>query len=196
VGPYESSAFANIVAEFILQFIASYYVGSTVKFAASHGYYKNMVVGADTEMVIGAQLMYGAAIFWLLSFILLTLWFIPTLCTLLLYYRGRFSNSKAVGPSRTALTPIGVASFFTAWIASWLFWAGYVHLAGDLYVHRSLSLHAKCLSFLDTAPQKSLPKELFGLYSLSLVYSLALEHRIKNKFVIIVELCRGQFCYS
>jgi hypothetical protein len=113
--PYISAFMSSFIAELVLQIIALYIMGRTVHFAASQGYY---VVTSSAYQTIphGAHLMYGGALFYLIGGGVLLL--------------GCFDLLKSHSGSLDWV----LASLPYTWLASWLFWAGFVKLAGPLYV--------------------------------------------------------------
>jgi hypothetical protein len=120
-GPWVSAASQAAIAEIILQLIAMYYAGRIVHFASTHGYYK---LHADYGFQHGgaARMMYGGALFYLITIVYNT----PIIIGM--GTRSSRGNSRAQG----FITSFAVASSFTSWVGSWLFWAGYVRLAGNL----------------------------------------------------------------
>lgn len=108
---YIRSAKAAVAAEALLQILSSYYMGKTVHFAAKNGYYRH--IGAAPQ---DARVMYAAALLSLVSlfFTLISLVFILNR-----------SHQKTTFP---VLVIIGC----TSWLGSWMFWGGFVSLAGPL----------------------------------------------------------------
>jgi hypothetical protein len=129
---YDSSARQGLIAEVILQIIATYYVGRTVHFASTHGYYKPH---ADYQFQHGgaARMMYGGALFYLLA---IAFNFYNVVATNTWRKPDRKVTNYGAGGSASVeqLTMLAYVIWtgFTTWIGSWLFWAGYVRLAGDL----------------------------------------------------------------
>ncbi|KAI9769095.1 MAG: hypothetical protein M1840_004446 [Geoglossum simile] len=110
----------TVIAEIILQLVAIWYMGGTVRFALKHGYYK---LHANFGLQHGgaARMMYGGALFYLVTMI-------SNIPFLYFFVLRNFSRENL---------ELFVAGFITlscttSWIGSWLFWAGYVRLAGDL----------------------------------------------------------------
>ena len=115
-GPYEDSAKGAVFAEVFLLLVSTYYTGMTAHFATSRGYYiTGRLEGPDAH---DARIMYSGA---LMSLVLL-LFAILYLVFLLL--------PRSVHERQLGTFIWGVMT--TSWLASWLFWAGYVRLAGDL----------------------------------------------------------------
>jgi hypothetical protein len=110
-----------VIAEIILQFIALYYAGQTVHFATTHGYYK---LHANYSFQHGgaARMMYGGALLYLITIINN----IYLLIGLVMFF------ARIGGRLRASLVGFAILSCATSWVGSWLFWAGYVRLAGDL----------------------------------------------------------------
>lgn len=113
-GWYEASAKGSIFAEIFLLLIASYYNGITVHFAATRGYYiAGKLQGPHAH---DARIMYVGALMSLI-FLLFTIVYLFLLLT-----------PCVTSENIVVVLSIGV----TTWLASWLFWGGYVHLAKDL----------------------------------------------------------------
>jgi hypothetical protein len=117
------------MAEIVLELLTSYTMSRTAHFAATRGF---LIIGRLTGPVgKPVQLMYSASLFWMVP------GGFAIFCTVisldgLLY-------DKSVGSTETVdLTPIGLLLIFMIpilvfnWLASWLFWTGFVKLAGDL----------------------------------------------------------------
>lgn len=119
---YVKSAKFAVAAEMVLQIISSYYMKRTAHLAAKNGCYSHPGSAPPDARIMDA----GA----LLS--LVSLFF--TLLSLLgiLFADPRFDYSFIV------VTPIGC----TSWLASWLFWGGFVHL-----VRNEQGLHHPKISY-------------------------------------------------
>ncbi|KAI9766854.1 MAG: hypothetical protein M1839_004759 [Geoglossum umbratile] len=115
-------ALSQFIAEIVLQLITAYTMGTTVAFAARHGYY---ILGNLTQEGQRAHMMYSAALYWLCGqSVLLVVGIAATVCSL--RYTGDYSKRMHV-----IMTYVGVAMLPLSWMATWLFWAGYVRLAGN-----------------------------------------------------------------
>ena len=117
---------SQFIAEFILQLIALYIMGRTAHFAAGRGYY---LVHTDLYRSLppGAHMMYSGALYYLIigSFS----WLLAI--GLISGAAGRFDieNPKV----ETAYVMFAITlSLTSVWLASWIFWAGFVRLAGQL----------------------------------------------------------------
>ena len=113
-GMYESAAKGAIVAEIFLLLIGSYYMGITAHFAATNGYYVGALQGPYAEH---AHMMYSGALLFLISLafaLISALLLLPSAVPQVLKYVLVFI--------------VAISSL----LGSWLFWAGYVLLAGDL----------------------------------------------------------------
>ncbi|KAI9772137.1 MAG: hypothetical protein M1839_002549 [Geoglossum umbratile] len=128
---WSSAARQAVIAEVILQFIAMYYAGRTVHFASTHGYYK---LHADYGFQHGgaARMMYGGALLYLLTIV----FNIPYVFVVVTTLSGTPSSDR----TRLFFEFFTGTSSFTSWLGSWLFWAGYVRLAGNLYCPPKLSI--------------------------------------------------------
>ena len=113
-GYYEASAKGTLFAELFLLLVSTYYTGMTAHFAATKGYY---IVGRlQGPHAHDARIMYSGALMSLIS-----LFFAIAYLLVLLLDK---ENDAVLG------SIIILAS--TSWLASWLFWAGYIRLAGNL----------------------------------------------------------------
>jgi hypothetical protein len=113
-GYYESAAKSSMIAEVILLCISSYYMGLTANFARMHGYYH-----VHSTASASAKLMYsGALIFLITAFS--TLGYLLTLIFTKWELKTRIHLHIFISISTST------------WLASWLFWVGYVLTAGEL----------------------------------------------------------------
>ena len=125
-GWWTAAAIQTIISEIVLQIISCTFHGWTAHFAASHGYYLNKYPGGFSQ-IADAKLMYAGSLLYLI-------FVAPSIlglgCCIWMVARGNlpgiFYFVVAMG--------LGTVS----WIGSWLFWAGYTKLAGDLYCPPSL----------------------------------------------------------
>jgi len=129
---WTSSMFANIFAEFVLQLIAMYPMGVAAHFGAQHGYV-TVWTAEYARLSTAERLMYGGAMYYLTVGALYLL-----LCLGLWGYfflsgdglLDRSSDDKKKPSSEDlVIGPISIL-LVTTWLASWLFWAGFVKLAG------------------------------------------------------------------
>lgn len=123
--PWISAACSVLVAEVFLQLITGYYMGTTAHFAATRGYYKLSTLPGPVGH--NAHLMYGAALFWLVvgSGVL-----IYAVLLILVVFRGTVEQDEQ--RERSIMHGIVLFLLIVNWLATWLFWAGFVRLAGDL----------------------------------------------------------------
>lgn len=115
-GYYEAAAKGTQFAEFFLLMVSTYYTGMTAHFASTRGYYISGRL--QGPLAYDAHMMYAGALMSLIS-----------LAGTILYLLTLLFNKDH---NRTWLyTSVwGIAS--STWVASWVFWIGYVRLAGDL----------------------------------------------------------------
>lgn len=124
--PWEQAFLSLFIAEFILQAISMYIMGRTAHFAANQGYY---LIQTDLykSLPSGAQMMYGSALYIIicgsLSF-LTTVWFIIGTIE-------KHKESPKEKQSTSIIFAVGLFCLLTNWLGSWLFWAGFLHLAGN-----------------------------------------------------------------
>ena len=120
-GFYENSAKGAILAEIILMIIASFYYGRTMHFAVTRGYYlRGHLTGPSAH---DAHIMYVGALLYTVFL------YTPLFYLVLLVIDEKFGFLD--DPLASVLLAVGVTGT-TTWLGSWLFWAGYVHLAQDL----------------------------------------------------------------
>ncbi|OCL14639.1 carbohydrate-binding module family 18 protein [Glonium stellatum] len=121
---WRNAALSQYFAELALQAITLYYMGRTVVFASSHGYYSPGTLPGPIGH--NANIMYAGALFWLCAqaFVYLTA---PSFVFVLLKEGG------GVQMVTKLMQMLGGFLVITSWLASWLFWAGFVRLAGDSY---------------------------------------------------------------
>lgn len=104
---YVKSAKAAVAAEMVLRIISSYYIGRAAHLATKNGYYSH-----PGSAPPDARIMYAGALLSLVS-----LYF-----TLFNFIYSLFANAR-FGSLLVMVTLIG----YTVWLASWLFWGGFVH---------------------------------------------------------------------
>jgi hypothetical protein len=121
LGPFHSAFMSTFISESLLELLGMYMMGLTVNFAAKNGYY---ILGTDKYNSIpeAAHLMYAGALCYLICGPLSALYVAAALTD-----RHGFISSPKWG----ALQMLAVLEGL--WIPSWLFWAGYIKLAGALY---------------------------------------------------------------
>jgi hypothetical protein len=125
--PWRSSAIAQIYCEIVLQGIALYIMGRTAHFAASLGYYK---IGTTTykELPKSAHIMYAGALYYLITGGMMLVF--EVICILGSFcFKGRLSDDAY----SAWIALYVVVNLFTTWLGSWIFWVGFVRLAGPQY---------------------------------------------------------------
>ncbi|ERF69030.1 hypothetical protein EPUS_08380 [Endocarpon pusillum Z07020] len=146
--PWWPSFMSQFVAELILQLIALYIMGRTAHFAASRGFY---LVHTDLyrSLPSGARMMYSGALYylivgtfaWFSAFGLISKARSPTRFAKEASEEGDSTDTNASSPmlnwkagSKVATGSVITALIFSltsVWLASWIFWAGFVRLADD-----------------------------------------------------------------
>lgn len=113
----------HLVAEAAIQLVGgTYYAGRTAHFAASRGYYyANALWGCPWKS--DAKMMYAGALLYLVF--LLPIIFLANGILFQAGFEGAYRQGSDPLVNNYLLSLIG-------WIGSWLFFAGYVRLAGDL----------------------------------------------------------------
>ncbi|KAF1990684.1 hypothetical protein K402DRAFT_417453 [Aulographum hederae CBS 113979] len=134
--PYHSTFMSQLIAELFLQFVALYIMGYTAHFAAGHGYYK---LGKEYySLPQAAHMMYAGALYYLVGGSLsLSIVFL----SLMAVWRRGLSELRATaryGAGYYSGIAACILLLMTTWMASWIFWAGFVKLAGHLYCPPSL----------------------------------------------------------
>ena len=161
--PWSSAAKSQAYAELALQVMASFVLGRVVHFGVRNGFY---IIGSATykELPPAARLMYGGALFYLITASMMVL-------VEILFIIGSYSDNSS---ERREMWKPGALLFIfgnlaTTWLASWLFWTGFVKLAKaeNLYVLitflSSVSLLTVCRY---CAPKLSAQGLIWGLFSL------------------------------
>ncbi|KAF2199488.1 hypothetical protein GQ43DRAFT_464779 [Delitschia confertaspora ATCC 74209] len=124
--PWRSAAIAQIFSEIVLQCIALYIMGRTAYFASHHGFY-NVTSTRYKELPDAAHLMYAGALFYLIVGSGMLIWEV-----IWLLMRVNAEDLED-GEKASGLGLFVIFNLFTTWLGSWIFWAGFVSLAGNLY---------------------------------------------------------------
>ncbi|KAK0702661.1 hypothetical protein B0H67DRAFT_650048 [Lasiosphaeris hirsuta] len=128
--PWRCFAISQFFSEICLQLTASYNMGRTVVFASRRGYYVlgNLPPG---QMGQSVHMMYAAALYWLCGQVLLG---VVGLAIAFAIAFPHYCSRRDISRTAHGVVILMTASMIpVSWLASWLFWAGYVKLAGDLY---------------------------------------------------------------
>jgi hypothetical protein len=123
--PWRNSAIAQIFAEIVLQCIALYIMGRSAHFGAQKGFY-SVTSDKYKELPAAAKLMYAGALYYLITgtgMLIYEFWWLAT----------TIGNEIGDQDYAVSLGFFVVLNLFTTWTGSWIFWAGFVHLAGSLY---------------------------------------------------------------
>lgn len=130
--PWWSAFMSQFIGEFLLQIISLYIMGRTAHFAATHGYYKVYETKMYHSLPHGAHMMYAGALYYLVAgsiFLLAASTFI-----LAIYTEHTFvSSTRQVRKHKSRITTTLFILLISTWMGSWIFWAGFVKLAGNLY---------------------------------------------------------------
>ncbi|KAK3360668.1 hypothetical protein B0T25DRAFT_536118 [Lasiosphaeria hispida] len=123
-GNWAKGVYQHVIAEAAIQLVGgAYYAGKTAHFATTRGYYyANALEGCPFRTE--AKMMYAGALVYLI--------FLPPIIFLAV---GLLFPPSFEGNYRQKSDPLSNNYLFSlvGWIGSWLFFAGYVRLAGDLY---------------------------------------------------------------
>jgi hypothetical protein len=121
---YRSAAMAQFIAEIILEMIAMSTMVKTFVFARRHGYYFLGHLHGSTAQ--NARIMYAGALFYIIGFSLTLFWRVFLLIPLI------FSRSRGDVKPYSSTRFFAFVALPFSWTASWVFWIGFVRLAGDL----------------------------------------------------------------
>jgi hypothetical protein len=127
--PWWNSFMAGFIGEIVLQCIAMYIMGRTAHFAATHEFYQVHQTKLYKSMPHGAHMMYAGALYYLI------VGSIGMICAIV-FLAFAFWAAKKEGDRPEISRKLGyiaaVLLLMSTWMGSWLFWAGFVELAGDL----------------------------------------------------------------
>jgi hypothetical protein len=137
--PWGSSFISQFIAELVLQVINLATIGRVVHFAATHGYYH--IDHQYSSVPHAAHLMYAGALYYMVSLVVFLGQF-PLIFTFLWMRERRqwereslassfFTGEIGKGIVVTVQSVVVILAVST-WLASWLFWSGYVLLEGNL----------------------------------------------------------------
>jgi hypothetical protein len=126
--PWQSFGYSQVIAEFVLQALTTFSVGFTAGFAAKKG----MLISGRLPGKSGyyAHLMYSGAFYWLCS----ALFVFTGMGLGVIMLVRRWSKDADAESKRILARKVQVGSFIvlsTLWIAQWLFWVGFVNVAGE-----------------------------------------------------------------
>ena len=125
--PWWSAFMAQFIAEFVLQIMALYVMGRTAHYGAARNYYK-VYLSTYWDIPASARMMYSGALYYLVAgslFLIFAFFFIV--------YQMFSYKVKTLGKGNTIAIVISLwFLLISTWLGSWLFWAGFVKLAGDL----------------------------------------------------------------
>jgi hypothetical protein len=131
-----TAALSQHYTEITLVVVALYTVGRTANFAATNRFYIARAKSRNgSESERNTKIMYTGALLFLIfasSFILLSYTILACVCAF-----GRKSESGARKSTMASYQSVvmrvtAIVSLPTTYLVSWLFWGGFVHLAGDL----------------------------------------------------------------
>ncbi|KAH7135653.1 hypothetical protein B0J11DRAFT_166016 [Dendryphion nanum] len=126
--PWWSAFMTQFIAEFILQIITLYIMGRTAHFATQKGYYK-IYVKSYWTIPVPARMMYSGALYYLVAGSLFLI-----LAFLFILYTLFSSRIKAFGKANSVIIFMTLLFLLiSTWMGSWIFWVGFVKLAGNSY---------------------------------------------------------------
>ncbi|KAI9869220.1 MAG: hypothetical protein M1813_000008 [Trichoglossum hirsutum] len=129
IGYLSSSAMAALIAEVLLELGATYYMGRTAHFAATRGLYlahhaQAIPYGSD------ALMMYAGALLFLLCIPGI---FICATAAVMSFWAPVAETERKAADRQVRGQVVAFLMFGAlGWVANWLFWAGFVRLAGNL----------------------------------------------------------------
>ena len=122
-GYYEGTALCLMLAELPLLLMSMYYYGWTAHFAATKGYY--IIGNLEGPDAHNTHLMYAGALLALIG----------GGYSILGVPLHILSESTSHAPPKPYVMFLSMSLMIFGWVGAWLFWVGYVRLAGDLYVY-------------------------------------------------------------
>ncbi|KAF2194946.1 hypothetical protein K469DRAFT_698508 [Zopfia rhizophila CBS 207.26] len=143
--PWWSAFMSQFIGEFILQIITLYIMGRTAHFATNHGYYK-IYQKSYWKIPAAARMMYSGALYYLVAgSLFLICAFLFILYTMLSSRIKFIGKASSLGIFSTLLVLL-----ISTWMGSWIFWAGFVKLAGTLYCPPKLIHQGVIWTFFST----------------------------------------------
>ncbi|KAF2031767.1 hypothetical protein EK21DRAFT_87799 [Setomelanomma holmii] len=126
--PWWSAFMTQFIAEFVLQILALYIMGRTAHYGAVRNYYK-IYLPSYWAIPEAARRMYSGALYYLVAGSLFLIF-----AFLFITWQMLSSKVKRMGKGNTVAIVVSLwFLLISTWLGSWLFWAGFVKLAGDLY---------------------------------------------------------------
>jgi hypothetical protein len=123
--PWRSAWLSNMISELVQQAIALYVMGVTVHYGVTHRYY---VYATFNSLPESGRLLYGGAIYYLVA----TSFYLLFTSVLLVGIASKENYEVAEKKdSRRVNTNLIQIILVTTWLASWLFWAGFVQTSGE-----------------------------------------------------------------
>ena len=125
--PWRSAWLSNMISELVQQAIALYVMGVTVHYGVTHGYY---VFATFNSLPESGRLLYGGAIYYLVATS------VYLLCTSVLLGKIAGKENDEVEEKKMSGILYNISLLIqmilvTTWLASWLFWAGFVQTSGE-----------------------------------------------------------------
>lgn len=124
--PWWSAFMTQFIGEYVLQIMSLYIMGRTAHFATLHGYYK-IYHDSYWDIPSAARMMYSGALYYLVAGSLFLIF-----AAIFILYTIFGSRAKLFGKASNAgIVLTLVFLLISTWMGSWIFWAGFVKLAGD-----------------------------------------------------------------
>jgi len=123
--PWRGSSIAQIFTEIALHCIAMYIMGSTVKFAAGHGYY-NIGTAVYKELPASARMMYAGAMHYVVTGAITVLVEIAWV-----FYMWAYWGEDVGENYEHAVCFFLFWNLCSTWTGSWIFRVGFVRLARE-----------------------------------------------------------------
>ncbi|ORY02286.1 hypothetical protein BCR34DRAFT_84490 [Clohesyomyces aquaticus] len=143
--PWWSAFMSQFIGEFILQIITLYIMGRTARFASLHNYY-TISSEAYWKLPSAARMMYSGALYYLVAGSLFLI-----AAGLFILYTVVSQRTKIFGKASSAAVFLALSVLLVStWMGSWIFWAGFVKLAGNLYCPPKLIHQGVIWTFFST----------------------------------------------
>ncbi|KAF1996529.1 hypothetical protein P154DRAFT_472469 [Amniculicola lignicola CBS 123094] len=143
--PSTHAFMSQFIGEFVLQIMSLYIMGRTAHFATRQGYYK-ISEESYWDIPQAARMMYSGALYYLVAGSLFLIFaFLFILYSIFSSRIKYFGKASSVGIFLALMVLL-----VSTWMGSWIFWAGFVQLAGDLYCPPKLMHQGVIWTFFST----------------------------------------------
>ena len=136
VSPWLSAALSQMVSEVMLQVVSLYVICKTIRYGSSHGFYhyRSDINLGTVEMYVGAPFYLACVCLLLIPYVALSWVFtLPKLKSADVSLKNSgFYGWRFINLFTKIATVLYCFWLFGIFIASWMFWGGFVRLAGEL----------------------------------------------------------------